>query len=125
MAVVYPVALKNTRLTSVVTAIDAGATGGTLQIGTAGFATVLADIVLADPSGTVAAGVLTLSGMPRSDTSANATGTAAEARIRDSNGADVVTGLTVGTTGTNIVLNTVSIVAAAVVEITSGTITHG
>lgn len=125
MAVVYPVALKNTRMTSVRDAIDAGAGAGVLQIGTTAFATVLAEITLADPSGTIATGVLTLSGMPRSDTSANATGTAAEARIRDSNGTDVITGLTVGTAGTNIVLNTVSIVAAAIVEITSGTITHG
>lgn len=125
MAVIYPTALKNTRMTSVRDAIDAGAGAGVLQIGTAGMASILATITLADPSGTVATGVLTFSGMPRSDTSADATGTAAEARIRDSNAADVITGLTVGTSGANINLNTVAITAGSIVEITSATITHG
>ena len=87
-------------------------------------ATVLADIVLAYPCGTVAGGVLTFSSFPRSDTSANNTGTAAEARIRDSVGNDVVTGLTVGTSGTNIVLDSTSITATQTVTLNSVSITH-
>lgn len=120
----YNTNVKNSRLTVVRDAIDGGPAAGVLQIGTAGFATVLADITLADPCGTVAAGVLTFSGFPRSDTSANASGTAAVARIRDSAGTDVVTGLTVGTSGTDIILDTTTITAGQQVQINSAAITH-
>lgn len=96
MPVNRPVALRNARLIVDRDAIDAGTGPGVLQIGTTGMAVVLADIVLADPCGTVASGVLTFSGFPRSDTSANASGRALAARFRDSNAADCLTGLTVG-----------------------------
>ena len=124
MAVTYPNSLKDTRLQAVIDAIDAGAGPGVLEIGTAGMAAVLATITLADPSATKLNGVLTLSGVPLS-TTASATGTAAEARIRDSNAVDVVTGLTVGTSGTDIVLDNTSINSGQTVNVTSGTITHG
>jgi hypothetical protein len=71
MAVIYTTAVKNARMSAVVAQIDAGSTAGVLQIGTTGMASILAEIVLADPSGTVSGGVLTFSGFPRSDTSAN------------------------------------------------------
>jgi hypothetical protein len=106
-------------------AIDAGSGAGKLEIGTAGMALVLATITLADPASTVSGAVLTLAGMPKSDTAADASGTAAAARIRDSDNNDVVTGLTVGTSGTDIVLDSVSITAGQTVTITAGTITHG
>ena len=124
MAVNYNIATKNARLTAVRDQIDAGAGAGVLQIGTAGMATVLAEITLADPCATISAGVLTFSGFPRSDTSANASGTAAAARIRDSNGVDVITGLTVGTSGADINLDTTTIATGQQVQITSATITH-
>ena len=124
MAVNYNIATKNARLTAVRDQIDAGAGAGVLQIGTTGMATVLAEITLADPCATISAGVLTFSGFPRSDTSANASGTAAAARIRDSNGVDVITGLTVGTSGADINLDTTTIAAGQQVQITSATITH-
>ena len=125
MAVNYPTAIKTTRMQAVRDAIDAGASAGKLEIGTTGMALVLATISLADPASTVTGAVLTLASMPRSDTSADATGTAAEARIRDSNNTDVVTGLTVGLSGTNVVLDSLSITAGQTVTINSGTITHG
>lgn len=124
MSVNYNIATRNARMTVVRDQIDAGVGPGVLQIGTTGMATVLAEITLADPCGTIASGVLTLSGFPRSDTSANASGTAAAARIRDSSGVDVVTGLTVGTTGAIINLDTTTITAGQQVQITSATITH-
>lgn len=124
MAVNYNTATKNARLTAVRDQIDAGAGPGVLQIGTAGMATVLAEITLADPCATISGGVLTFSGFPRSDTSANASGTAAAARIRDSTGTDVITGLTVGTSGADINLDTTTIAAGQQVQITSATITH-
>ena len=124
MPVNYPTAVKNARMTAVRDQIDAGSGPGVLQIGTTGMGTVLAEITLADPSGSIASGVLTLSGFPRSDTSANATGTAAAARIRDSNNVDVITGLTVGTSSADIILDSVGITAGQTVTINSASITH-
>lgn len=124
MAVTYSNATKTARMTAVRDQIDAGAGAGVLQIGTTGMGTVLAEITLNDPSGTVSGSVLTLSGFPKSDTSANASGTAAAARIRDSSGNDVITGLTVGTSGTDVVLDSVSITAGQTVTINSATFTH-
>lgn len=124
MAVVYTTAVKTARMTAVRDQIDAGAGAGVLQIGTTGMATVLAEFTLNDPSGTIASGVLTLSGFPKSDTSANASGTAAAARIRDSNATDIVTGLTVGTSAADIILDSVSITTGQTVTLNSATITH-
>lgn len=122
MAVVYPTAVKNARLDAVVTQI--GATG-VLEIGTSGMGSVLATIALGNPAGTTSGGVLTFSGFPKSDTSADNSGTAAEARIRTaSGGTDIVTGLTVGTSGADINLDSVSITSGQTVTITSATITH-
>jgi len=122
MAVTYNTTLKNTRLAAVVTAIG---TAGKLEIGTAAMASVLATITLDNPAATVSAGVLTFSGFPKSDASADNTGTAAAARIRDGSNNDIVTGLTVGTAGTDIVLNSTSIVSGQPLTLSSATITHG
>lgn len=124
MPVVYSATAKTNRMTAVRDTIDAGTGPGVLQIGTAGMATVLAEITLGDPCGTVSGSTLTLSGFPRSDTSANATGTAAAARIRDGSGNDVITGLTVGTSGSDINLDSTNITAGQTVTINSATITH-
>lgn len=124
MAVTYSNTAKTNRMTAVRDTIDAGAGTGVLQIGTTGMATVLAEITLNDPSGTVSGSVLTLSGFPKSDTSANATGTAAAARIRDSSGNDVITGLTGGTSATDIILDNTSINSGQTVTINSASITH-
>lgn len=121
MSVTYTTAVKNARLSAVVT--QAGATA-VLEIGTTGMGTVLATIALANPIGTVSGGVLTLT-MPRSDTSADATGTAAAARISTSSGGtDIVTGLTVGTSGTDVVIDNTSINAGQTVTVNSFTVTH-
>lgn len=124
MAVTYSATAKTNRMTAVRDTIDGGAGAGVLQIGTTGMATVLAEFTLNDPSGTVSGDVLSLSGFPKSDTSANATGTAAAARIRDSSGNDVVTGLTVGTSGTDIILDSTSITSGQTVTLNSFSITH-
>ena len=115
---------KNDRMTAVRDRIDSGSGPGVLQIGTAGMASILAEFTLDDPSGTISGGVLSLSGFPKSDTSANATGTAAAARIRDSNGNTRVSGLTVGLSATDITLNSVSVTAGQTVTINSAAITH-
>jgi len=124
MTVIYAAALKTARMNEVLAAIDAGAGAGKLEIGTSGMALVLATITLADPAGSVTGDALTLT-MPQSDLSADAGGIAAEARIRDSNNNNVVTELTVGTAGTDIVLDNDNIAAAQQVTINSAIMTHG
>lgn len=122
MAVTYTTAVKNARLDAVTTAI--GATG-VLEIGTTAMGTVLATIALGNPAATSSAGVLTFSGFPRSDTAADATGTAAAARIRTATGGtDIVTGLTVSTSGADINLDSLSITLGQTVTINSMSITH-
>lgn len=122
MAITYTTAVKNARLDAVVSQI--GATG-VLEIGTTGMASILATIALNSTAGTSSGGVLTLSGFPKSDTSADNTGTAAAARIRTATGGtDIVTGLTVGTSGSDINLDSTSITTGQTVTITSATITH-
>lgn len=125
MAVTYSTAAKTARMNAVIAEIDAGAGPGTLEIGTTGFGSVLAILTLADPCGTAASGVLTFDFDPDiTDSSANATGTAAEARIKDSNGTVVISGLTVSTSGADINLDSVSITTGQAVTLTTGTITH-
>jgi hypothetical protein len=124
MAVNYNAALKSTRMAAVITAVDAGSGPGTLEICTSSYASVLATITLADPSFTESGGVITMAGVPRSDTSADNTGTAAVARIKDSTGTVVISGLTVGAGTGDIQLNSVSIASGQSVSITAGTITH-
>lgn len=125
MAVVYSTALKNNRLDEVTALIDAGAGAGELRLGTAAMASILAVIPLAGTSApAAAAGVLTFT-MPQSDTSADNTGTAVEADIRDDAASVVVSGLTVGTGGTDIILDSTSITMGQTVTINTATITHG
>jgi hypothetical protein len=124
MAVTYTDAVKIARMNAVTTA--AGSTA-VLEIGTTGMGTVLATIALANPIAGAAtgAGVLTLSGFPRSDTSADLTGTAAAARIRTATGGtDIITGLTVGLSGSDINLDSLSITAGQTVTINSAVFTH-
>lgn len=124
MAVTYPNAVKIARMNAVTTA--AGATA-VLEIGTTAMGTVLATIALNNPIAGAAtgAGVLTLSGFPKSDTSADATGTAAAARIRTATGGtDIITGLTVGLSGSDVNLDSLSITAGQTVTINSCVFTH-
>lgn len=125
MAVTYSTACKTARMEAVVAQIDGSATAGTLEIGTTAMASVLATFTLADPCGTVTNGVLTLDFDPDiSDLSADNSGTAVEARIKNGDGTSVITGLTVGTSGTDIVLDNNVINAGQTVTLTTGTITH-
>jgi hypothetical protein len=122
--VIYNDTVKEARLDVVIAAIDAGASFGYLEIGTAGFGTILATVVFEDPSATATADVLTIAGVPIEGVADN-TGEAAEARIRDSDDNDIVTGLTVGVGTGNVQLLSTSIVQGQLVTLLSGTITHG
>ena len=123
MAVNYNATLKSSRMSAVITAIDANASPAMIQIGTAGMAQTLVTITLGDPSFSESGGVITMTGAPKSGVAATS-GTAAAARIRDGGNVDVVTGLTVGTSGSDINLNSTSITNGQTVTLSSGTITH-
>lgn len=123
MAVNYRASLKTARMNLVKDDIDVGVAAGYIEICSAAYASVLATITLSDPCGSVTGDVLTLT-MPKSDTSADATGTAAVARIKESAGTTIVNNLTVGTSGTDIVLTSLAITAGDTVTLSSATITH-
>lgn len=125
MSVIYRTSLKTTRMQAVADDIDSGAGPGVLQIGTAGMGTVLAEFTLTDPCGLVSGDTLTLDCDPDISTTGAATGTAAEARVRNSTGTDIVTGLTVGTSGTNIIVSNASIATGQPVDLVTATIQHG
>ena len=125
MAVTYTTAMKTARMQAVADTLDAGAGAATLEIGTTGMASVLATFQLVEPCGTVANGVLTFDFDPDiSDASADNSGTAAEAQIKDGGGVAQITGLTVGVGSGDIQLDSVSITAGQTVTLTTGTITH-
>ncbi len=131
MAIAYSTTLRNTQLDAIDTAVNAGTGAGLLRIydgtrpATGGTATtLLAELTMSDPAfGAAAAGVLTASAIT-SDTSANATGTATWFRLVDSDANFVVDG-DVGTSGSDLNLNTTAIVTGGTVQVTSFVITGG
>lgn len=135
MSVVYASTLKTNRMqlvadlisSKVAAASTGSALAGQLVIGTAslsGATGVLATIPLSATAGTVSGNVFTLAGVPLS-VAASASGTAALAEFRNNAGTTVVSGLTVGTSATDIILGTTTITSGGTVTITAGTITHG
>ena len=123
MAVNYRTTLKTTRMEAVRDDIDSGGGAATIEICTAAFAAVLITFTLSDPASTVATDTLTLEGMPKA-ANASAGGTAAVARIKESGGAVVVNNLTVGTTGTDVIISNTTITNGAAYSLTAGTIVH-
>jgi hypothetical protein len=125
MGVIYAATLRTTRMQAVETAIDTGAgANGILEIGTTGFASTLVTFALSAPAGTVTGDVLAGSTMPKTAVAA-AGGVAAEARIKDKNGAIVVSGLTVGVAGTNVIISpSTTITNGQTCNLTALTLTH-
>lgn len=123
MALNYSTAVKNSRLTAVSTAIG---TAGKLVIGTSalsGATGVLAEIPFANPAFNVSAGAMTVNSLPRTVV-ATGVGVAAKAEFRDSTGVVIASGLTVGLSGTDVIINATSISVGQTVQCTVGTITH-
>jgi len=142
-AITSNTALKDNRLTAVRDAINGkvpaawtgAGTTGILIVGTASLATTagagavageLCRFTLPNPCATVATGVLTFAGVPINNTGTAVAGTAALAQIRDNAGNVIVSGLTVGITGSgsDVIIDSTTIAAAQVVTFVSGTITH-
>lgn len=123
MAIALNTTLRNNRADQIT---SFAGTSAKLRIYTAAYASQLVECVC-DASAFAAAassGVLTLNTI--SAGTASNTGTAAIARIYKSDGTTIVIeGLTVGTSGTNIVLTSATINSGDTVTITSATITEG
>lgn len=127
MAVALSTAVRNAQLDEITAAAGANAllslydgtrpaTGGTIT-------TLLAQLVCASTFAAVASGgVLTLNAIS-DDPAANATGTATWFRLTTSGGTFVMDG-NVGTSGSDLNLSTVSIVANARIQISAATITR-
>ena len=97
---------------------------GDLEIGTTGMAASLCTFTLAaDSFGASSSGVVTLLSVPLSDT-ADADGTAAEAILSSSGDTYQITGLTVGTSGTDIIIDNTSILTGQTVNLTAFTWTE-
>ena len=124
-------ATRNAILDQITTAIDAGAGAGLIRIydgvrpATGGAATtLLAELTFSDPSFPAAsAGSMTANAIT-ADASANATGTATWFRFTTDAGAAVLDG-DVGTSGSDLNLNTTSITAGVNVAISSVQLTAG
>lgn len=120
--VVYSLPTLNSRLSAVVSTIDAGSGNGALVL-IAG-STAISTIALARPSGVVSGGVLTFSGTLQDPLIAK-TGIATGAKIQDSNANVVVSGLICSSnsaSGADIVLSTTSLIAGESLLLTSATI---
>jgi hypothetical protein len=134
MGLIYGSAVRTPRMNVVRDLIDSktigAATGagsaGTLVIGTSslsGATGVLATITLPNPASSVSGDVLTLLGVPLSAT-ASASGTAAKAEIRNNAGTVVVGNLSVGTSASDVIVNTTTVTSGQTVTVTAGTVTH-
>lgn len=128
MAIGMAVNLRNARLDAITTFA-----GGSCKLriydgtrpATGGAATtLLAELTCnATFAAAASAGVLTLNAIT-SDSAADATGTATWARIVKSDGSTHVLDCSVGTSGTDIILNTAALVINAQVSVTAATITE-
>lgn len=118
MAVTYNTAVKTVRMDAT---MDYFA-NGTLEIMTAADA-VLATFGLDAAGGSIAGAVWTLV-FDAATVTATGTGTAAKAQVKTSGGSAHLTGLTVGTSGSDINLDSVSITTGQDITLSSATITH-
>lgn len=126
MSVIYSAATKTSRMEAVVAAIG---TSGKLKLFTAADA-LLGTFTLAATAGTVTGSVLTFSDANGAtagilNTTASAAGTATKATITTAADVDVVTGLTVGTTGTDFLMDNNALASGQAITINSATLTHG
>lgn len=116
-----PTASRNAACDAIVDLVDAGGTG-TIEIRTSGGSTLLATLTMsATAFGAASVGVATANAIT-DDTSADATGTAAEFQLISGGAADVITG-TVGTSGADINFTSVSFTAGDTISITSMDVT--
>jgi hypothetical protein len=123
MSINYAPTLQTQRLQDVIDAIDAAASAGTLEIGTASMISVLVTFALSKPSFSVSGNAMTMLGTPMTATAA-AGGAAANAQIKDGAGNIVVSGLTVGVGGADINFNGIDFASGQTITLNDATINH-
>jgi hypothetical protein len=123
MPVLYSPEVKAQRMQAVVDACDVAPAPAVLEICSANYGEVLAVITLEKPSFIRTGDVITIAGLPRSDVSADATGVAVLARIKNGDGVVVISGLTCGMVG-DITMNSTNLQAGQPVVIHAATFTH-
>jgi hypothetical protein len=101
LSVNYNLNVENARLQIVANAIDAG-----------GGSAVISSFQLARPCGTVSADVLSFNGLSLIDPAAAGTGPATSARVEDSTGTIVISGLTVGGSTSDIAMSPSNFITA-------------
>lgn len=132
MALSYSSTLKTNRMQLVADLIcgktaaasTGSATTGTLEIQTSGGSVLATFTVATTTTSGVSGSVLTLA-FSAGTVTASGTGTAGKAQIKNNGGTVIVDSLTVGTSGSDINLNTTSITSGGNVTLSSATITHG
>lgn len=124
MALTLSTAARNAACDAVVDLTDAGATdaGGDLVIRDSGNVELAIFVLDAPAFGAAATGTASLLGLPKTVTAA-ATGTADNALLRDRDNTDIITGLTVGTSGTDVTIDNTSINSGQDVTLNSGSVT--
>lgn len=134
MTVQYSNTVRDNRLNVVNDAVNSktfvagsgAGSAGQLVIGTSalsGATGVLATIPLPNPAFSEASQALTMAGVPLSAT-ASAAGTAALAEIRNNAGTTIISGLSVGTSGTDVIIGSTTITSGETVTCTSCVISH-
>jgi hypothetical protein len=93
------------------------------NVATGATGTLLGTLTCSDPVGTSGSGALTFDAITQ-DSAADATGTAGYARLFNGSGT-AKADFSVGTSGADIILNTLSIVAGGPIQVTSFVITIG
>jgi hypothetical protein len=120
MAVNYSLTVKQARLEAVRSALNASG-GGKVKLMTSADA-ALCTVPLETSIGAPVGGVLTVISTAKQGTATGA-GAAAKASLQDGANVDVATGLTVGTSASDINLNDVNLQVNSQVTLNSGTIT--
>ena len=119
----YTIAMRTSRLQLVANAIDGGASAGFLRLLDSS-GTTLSSFQLQRPVGVVANSVLVFDGLPLIDPAATVAGTATRARVEDSGGNIVISGLAVGGPNPDIFLGPTNAIAVGqTLAITAATIT--
>lgn len=122
MAIALNTTLRSARATAIVT--EAGA-NAQIKLYTAAYAALLGTLTCSATLGTVSNGVLTFNAITQ-DSSADASGTFALARLYKSDGTTmVIEGLTVGTAATDIIMNAAAATVGAAISMSAATITEG
>jgi hypothetical protein len=121
MAITHGTAARADLAQKILDDVDAGSPPGSLKIFNSSN-TVLANVALSNPSFTRSAAVLTLAGVPLSDTSADASGTADHFEFQNAAGTKIFGG-TVGTSGTDMIVDSTNFTAGQKFTINSCTYT--